>query len=677
MPKNKKLGDEDILRRVNAKVQASVSWFDSKVSKENEKVEQYYDQVLPRKQKEGNSGYVSSDVYDSVESMKAQLLETFGGGYKIVRFDPQGPEDVKLARSCTLYTEKVIFQHNDGWFIFHDVIDTGLKARNAVAQVYWQDKTAYDEHSFSRMPLSQAQGLASQEDVEIEAEQNPFSAIDIEPTYKGSWRRKIDKGGVKIEVIPPEEFFVEKRVKCRTDGARGRRHVKTRQDLLDEGYDKAKVAKAGTADADQIKFSQEAQARYATTDEGVALNGDAAQPELEPILLYETYIELVLEDRKALYHVVHTDSVLFSCDEVDEDPYVEFAPLRRAHAWYGNNYAAKSIPTQNARTVLTRGVLDHTAQTINPRWQVLNGALQTPRELLDGRQGGVVNVKMRDGIAPLPYANLNPHVFSVLEMLKQNKEETTGISALSQGLNKDAISTQNSQGLVGDLVALSQVRQKVVARNFAKFVMDLWVKVYRCVVENDRRERIEEVSGEYIEVNPKDWISQRDVTLSLHLGYGEQEKRAMTMTTAYAGIAQDPVLSQAFTLPKRRKMATDILEERGIKNFDEYLELAENVQPPQPDPIELAKAQADKARADAALVTAQAGAKKVEQDGQLGLMKQQLAEMQAQLQAILDAREADRQDLDVANRVDVSQREIELAEAAPAESANNIISPNG
>jgi hypothetical protein len=78
-------------------------------------------------------------------------------------------------------------------------------------------------------------------------------------------------------------------------------------------------------------------------------------------------------------------------------------------------------------------------------------------------------------------------------MLKANKEETTGISALSQGLNKDAISTQNSQGLVGDLVALSQVRQKVVARNFAIFVLQLWQKVYKCVVENDRRIREEYV----------------------------------------------------------------------------------------------------------------------------------------------------------------------------------------
>jgi hypothetical protein len=42
-------------------------------------------------------------------------------------------------------------------------------------------------------------------------------------------------------------------------------------------------------------------------------------------------------------------------------------------------------------------------------------------------------------------------------------------------------------------------------------------------------------------------------------------------------------------------------------------------------------------------------------------------------------RDADRKDLDVANRVDVSQREITLAENAPTDMAkeNVIVSPNG
>jgi hypothetical protein len=675
--KPKRLSDEQILARVNAKVTTLTPYLNSKIGKENEKVLRYYEQQEPKRQKEGNSSYVSSDVYDSVESMKAQLLETFGGGYKIVRFDPYGEQDSEQANVATCYTEKVIFKKNRGWFVFHDAIDTALKSRNAVAEVYWEDKKVKDEHSFKRMALADVQALAAQDDVEIDAKLSPFLAIDNGPVYDGTWSRTLDKGQVRIEVIAPEEFFVEKRVKHRTDGARGKRTLTTRQDLIDEGYDEKKVKLCNVSDTDTLNLSQEAQARNAATDDGAAFKDAEVQPELEPIMLFETYIDLVLEGRKALYRVVHTDNVLFELDEVDEDPYVEFVPLRRAHAWWGNNYAAKSIPTQNARTVLTRGVLDHTAQTISPRWQVLNGAVQTPRELLDGRNGGIVNVKMRDGIAPLQYPNLNPFVFQTLEMLKQNKEETTGISALSQGLNKDAISTQNSQGLVGDLVALSQVRQKVVARNFAMFVLELWEKVYKCIVENDSLDRIEQVYGKPVQINPADWRKEREVTLSLHLGYGEQEKRAAKLKEVYAGLAQDPVMAPAFSLPKRIKLAQDAMDEDGIKNVDDYLDA--NAQPPGPDPIEMKKLEIEGMKAQAALITAQAAQAKVEKDAVLGEMKHQLAQLQEHFDALMQERDADRKDLDVANRVDVAQREIKLAEEAPEATAkeNVIVSPNG
>ncbi len=89
------------------------------------------------------------------------------------------------------------------------------------------------------------------------------------------------------------------------------------------------------------------------------------------------------------------------------------------------------------------------------------------------------------------------------------------------------------------------------------------------------------------------------------------------------------------------------------------------------------KAQADADRAAAAKLTAQAQAQKVADAGELGRMKQALDEMREQMKVLFDQRTADRQDLDVANRVDVSQREIELAEKAPPETQNAIISPNG
>ena len=139
---------------------------------------------------------------------------------------------------------------------------------------------------------------------------------------------------------------------------------------------------------------------------------------------------------------------------MDRAPFYDFCPLPIPYMFYGNNFAARVIPTQNARTVLTRGILDHTAITTNPRWGVVKGGLLNPKEMIENRLGGLVNMTRPDAVKALEQANLNPFVFQTLEMLKSNKEESTGISALSQGLNKDAISTQNSAALVDNLVDL-------------------------------------------------------------------------------------------------------------------------------------------------------------------------------------------------------------------------------
>jgi hypothetical protein len=55
----------------------------------------YYNGELPLRQSPGSSSYISTEVYDAVESMKSQLLETFAAGREIVKFDPDKPEDAE------------------------------------------------------------------------------------------------------------------------------------------------------------------------------------------------------------------------------------------------------------------------------------------------------------------------------------------------------------------------------------------------------------------------------------------------------------------------------------------------------------------------------------------------------------------------------------------------------
>ena len=122
----KALTEDELLALVNEEIKGSIGYNDGDLSSERQKMLRYYHGELPKRQNNGNSSYVSQDVYDSVEGLKALLLETFSAGTDVVEFSPQGGEDVNMARTCTSYTNYVMHRQNDGFSVFRDVIHDGL-----------------------------------------------------------------------------------------------------------------------------------------------------------------------------------------------------------------------------------------------------------------------------------------------------------------------------------------------------------------------------------------------------------------------------------------------------------------------------------------------------------------------------------------------------------------------
>ena len=167
---------------------------------------------------------------------------------------------------------------------------------------------------------------------------------------------------------------------------------------------------------------------------------------------------------------------------------------------------------------------------------------------MNNKVGGLVNVTRPDAIQPLQQASLNPFVFQTIKLLEDNMENTTSISSLSQGLNKDAVSKQNSSAMIEQLANLSMQRQKIIARNFANhFVRPLFEKVYRLVVENEDRDKIVDVAGNWIEVNPKTWVESRNAFVDLHLGYGENSREAQKLLGLHQLMTQDAGLQAVFS----------------------------------------------------------------------------------------------------------------------------------
>jgi len=676
----KELTDEAVGVLVDRKIQEAVVWYNSKLSREREKTMQYYNGELPLRQSPGSSSYISTEVYDAVESMKSQLLETFAAGREIVKFDPNTPEDSEEARIATAYCDYVIFRQNDGYQIFSDAIHDGLMARVGVGKVYWEDNEEQIDEEFEDLPEEAIMLLTAEDDItDLSAEINEDTGL-----YSGKLTRVRDTSQVKIEIINPEEFSIEPQAKhLGGEYFCSHRSLKTIDDLVKMGFDRKQIENAkGVEDKLSLQAMPETFARFQQLDSGFKVDDHEAQDELKMVLVHECYWKIKRKGDKhaKLYKIVRLGKETLEIQEVSDLPFVVFTPLPISHSFYGNNFAARVIPSQNVRTVLTRSIVDHATITVNPRYQVLKGGLTNPRELLDNRLGGLVNVTRPDAVSPLEQAPLNPFVYQTLELIKAQTEETTGISSLSQGLNKDAISSQNSDAMVERLVSLSQTRQKIIARNFANnFLIPLYLKVYALVTAKEDKEKVVELAGNWVKVKPSSWRDRKTVSVSLHLGYKEHDNEAEKRLQIAMFLTQNPHFAPMFQMPNAYKLASDVMKLRGMPAVNDYLTPPDKVPPPQPDPMAVQQMQNETLKAQAAMIAAQANQHKVDMHGAIESSREQLQEQQRQFDNIFKQHEEKRKDIDIANKVDIAQREMELEEAVRPEEVkqNMIVSPNG
>src|SRR5262249_36121497 len=139
------------------------------------------------------------------------------------------------------------------------------------------------------------------------------------------------------------------------------RTMKTRAELYREGYPKVKVDSIDWADARSLNLTGENISRWLPVTDGNAPLEDAIQEEMQKVMVYETYVRIDIHDGGGvkLWKVTHAGHMLLDKEEVDRAPFMCFVALPQPHIFHGSNFAARVIPTQNARTVLTRAILDH------------------------------------------------------------------------------------------------------------------------------------------------------------------------------------------------------------------------------------------------------------------------------------------------------------------------------
>ena len=307
---------------------------------------------------------------------------------------------------------------------------------------------------------------------------------------------------------------------------------------------------------------------------------------------------------------------------------------------------------------------------------VVKGSVTNPREITDARVGGLINVTRSDALSAMPQAPLNPFIFQTINMLDEAQEDTSSVSSLSTGLNKDVISKQNSAQMVEQLVTMSQQRMKIMARLFAsQFIKPLYHEIYRLVVENEQAEKIVEIAGSFVAIDPRAWKDKRDVTVELHLGVSEQQKEAQKHLALHQLMTQDPSLAPLYSIENRYNMMRKVLEANGIQNVDEYLTPPSMLPPQQPDPAQQMQMQLAAKQMEIQERQTAVAENKAMTDAQMAQAKIELDTAKAESQYALQSDQQDLKEAQFAHKQKIDEGELAILQKT--DDLRGIVSPTG
>ena len=578
--------DAELVNLIETEVHASQNDWQSKVSQTREWSQKYYYGELPYAVENNTSDYVSREVFDTVESIKAKLMRTFTSNRNVVRFAPTSERDVETADLRTQYVMRLFFGENNGYKLLRDSFHDGLLSKQAAFKRVYREKKVTVPETFTGVPMQQVEAAAmdpSVERVDLDDEQTitqiTQTAMGPVPQQvhvtSGTLYRKEDRSGVEVELIPPEDVFISATCTDINDiDFIAVRYEKSRFELIQEGFDPEKVNKI--AHGDRLHFDTEEQARH-IVDDTFDFHQREGNDERSLVTTYEAYIWLDMftpkDEPKALsaqlWHIVIGGTQLIFKEVVDEIPMRFWSPIEISHKAIGMSMADVTMDLQNASSNTVRGMIDNI-------WRVNAGVrtadlslLDNPRQFIDNAIGGVVDATAaaQKAMSIVPQPPLSPVTGQLVQILGQEKEKRTGDTNLGKGLaSQEVITHQNSGDMIDTLINVGNERIMMMARDYAEMFKCLLLDIYKIGYENGQVVTLN-VNGEFQEFDPRSipYSEEMEIDVALTPDYGEN--RAAQLMQLHGAAVNDPELVKLYSLKERYATFSEVYDLLGFANF--------------------------------------------------------------------------------------------------------------
>lgn len=578
------MDEAELKSAVKYEIERAESYIHGDVNPDRQKALQAYRADPYGDEVEGRSKHVATDVQDTIEAMLPELLRPYLSAGKIGEFQPTQPEDDAFCEQATDYVHHCFVTDNKGDEQLYIAFQDALLEKTGIFKAWWQEEEKVEETEHSGLNELQLVDLLTPEEGE------EIEILGQEEGEDGLWSIRIKRtwtdGRLATDVIPPDEFFVSP--ECRNDldkaNCCGQRRTATYSDLIAEGYPKAKL--------DEIPSGDDAgddtnDVRHNNRFQGGGQDSDSPDPSRREITVYEAYIRMdhdgdgIAELRRVVcggnaYTILENEAV-------DQHPYSLTCPSWTSHKIIGKAVADLVRDIQRLRTVIIRQMLDNLYLANNPQKEVNVDRIANMDDVLTSRIGGIIRSKkelgaVREIVTPFTASAS----FPMLEYIDKIKEERSGVSRNSQGLNPDILQNVTATA-VAQVTQGSQSRLEMISRVLAWGVKSHFKKMLRVIVNHQDKARTVRLRNKWVDVDPRHWNAEMDCVVNVGLGAGTRERDMMVMQqvmglqqTLLQGFGPD----NPFVKPENISNALSrLVESAGLKTPSLYFT--------EPDPAEV------------------------------------------------------------------------------------------
>ena len=592
--KIEKVDDDGLINAIDRNIHNSTGGYTGSTDAAKRRENSIYEMSLePRGDLEpqGVSSIVSSDSAEIAEGYTALLTKLLLDNNKLAMFVPYSNEvaSIKAAKVASDVVNYCLFNTNaDGWTKLSTWLKSAVVFGNSSVTWGWEESFDFEVEEYDTITEVVLDQILSDNDIEIvgnlKLDEDIILGID-EVTYVDvRLRRKVDKSGVKIKNIPPESFLINQSATSINDAKFVGLITDMTRSEIRMNWPKFKGDLADMGEESHVRGSEwslESYARKESAGQSSIVQSDEEDDEANIVVsVVECWIR---SDRDGdgiaeLIHVIKAGTTILEEEDASYIPIAMLNPIEIPHEFYGLSLLDMARPQTQATTAIMRGFVENVyfgnyGRTLADPNVVDFAALQNPMpKQIIATNGSPMNATQQ--LQPEP---ISPGTAGMLEFLGAQKEQSTGLSKTSMGLNDTLYVSGNSEGKMAGAQNAAQIRIEHVARRFVESgIKDLCRGVLREMRANMKNPIKYKTDKGYAALSMEELQTMpANMDLEIQANLGENSNQNVDMKLGKLAemlpmMAGDPSSAPYVNAMASFNLATDIVENMGL-DISRYL----------------------------------------------------------------------------------------------------------